>query len=404
MIIADSKVNTASDRTYTKRSVKTSYTAYRNGISTTRSFGGKLTNTYMLNESYKNNDSNQSFAQFQEHQNSNSTMYGIFSYAKTALPLDANGNVLTDNVLNGNAANDKALTNETTNQASQTDEALENLKNTYNEISNRLFTSVLDMLKRLRFRGGFEDNYFFQNYQKSSSFGSSLTLTNNLSPSYFSVERGHSTFYEETECTKFRGEGTVVTADGRELTFGLNVEMSRSFTEYNKVSFVENYPQVLTDPLVIHLDSNPVSVSDQTFFFDLDCDGKKEKIAQLNAGSGYLALDKNNDGIINDGSELFGPNTGNGFDELAAYDSDGNGWIDEADEIYKHLKVWTRDSEGNEKLLTLKEADVGAIYLGNSKTEFSLKDDAQNLKGQVRRTGMYLHENGDAGAIQQIDF
>jgi len=64
---------------------------------------------------------------------------------------------------------------------------------------------------------------------------------------------------------------------------------------------------------------------------------------------------------------------------LKAYDSDGNGWIDEADEIYSKLKVWVRDSDGKERLLSLKEADVGAIYLGSSKTEFSLKDDEQKL-------------------------
>ena len=57
----------------------------------------------------------------------------------------------------------------------------------------------------------------------------------------------------------------LVTADGREIKFGLNVEMSRSFTEYNQLSYVETYPQILTDPLVINLDSNPTTVSDQTF-------------------------------------------------------------------------------------------------------------------------------------------
>ena len=63
-------------------------------------------------------------------------------------------------------------------------------------------------------------------------------------------------------------------------------------------------------------------VSDQTFYFDLDADGKEEEISVLN-GSGYLALDKNGDGTINDGSELFGTRNGDGFADLAQYDEDG---------------------------------------------------------------------------------
>lgn len=132
---------------------------------------------------------------------------------------------------------------------------------------------------------------------------------------------------------------------------------------------------------------------------------KNEEIAELAKGSGYLALDRNNDGIINDGSELFGTSTGNGFAELAKYDSDGNGWIDEADEIFDKLKVWTKDEHGNSVLLSLKDADVGAICLGNSKTDFSLKDKSDgSLRGMVRQTGIYLKESGGTGTVQQVDF
>ena len=94
----------------------------------------------------------------------------------------------------------------------------------------------------------------------------------------------------------------------------------------------------------------------------------------MNPESGFLALDKNSDGIINDGSELFGTKTGNGFSELAEYDSDGNGWIDENDEVYDQLKVWVKDENGKDTLLSLKEANVGAICLGSSKTTFHVTE------------------------------
>ena len=79
-------------------------------------------------------------------------------------------------------------------------------------------------------------------------------------------------------------------------------------------------------------------LSDQTFYFDLDADGEEEEISMLK-GSGYLALDKNEDGIINDGSELFGTGNGDGFADLARYDEDGNGWIDENDSILSLIHI-----------------------------------------------------------------
>ena len=125
----------------------------------------------------------------------------------------------------------------------------------------------------------------------------------------------------------------------------------------------------------------------------------------LREGSGFLALDKNGDGKINDGSELFGTRSGNGFADLAVYDEDGNGWIDENDEIFDKLRVWSKDKDGKDVLKTLKEADVGAIYLGSTNSQFSLTDKKDNeVLGAVRSTGIYLKEStGMAGTVQQVD-
>lgn len=97
---------------------------------------------------------------------------------------------------------------------------------------------------------------------------------------------------------------------------------------------------------------------DQTFFFDIDCDGVEDEISKLISGSGFLALDQNGDGIINDGSELFGTQSGNGFADLAKFDSDGNGFIDENDEIFDRLKIWCMDENGQPHLYSLKEKGV----------------------------------------------
>ncbi|MBQ9459463.1 MAG: hypothetical protein IJU66_05970 [Oscillospiraceae bacterium] len=106
---------------------------------------------------------------------------------------------------------------------------------------------------------------------------------------------------------------------------------------------------------------------------------------------------------IDDGSELFGTKSGDGFADLAAYDEDGNGWIDESDSVFAKLRVWVRGSDGD-RLLDLKEANVGAIYLGSADTEFTFKDSATNeTNGVMRRTGVYLRETGEAGTISHVD-
>ncbi len=211
-----------------------------------------------------------------------------------------------------------------------------------------------------------------------------------------------STYFSETEETAFSTTGLVKTADGRELSFNIDVTLSRSFSRYYESVSTVNVAQ-FCDPLVITLDDSPLTVSDQKFTFDIDADGQMDVINHLGAGNGYLALDRNNDGKINDGIELFGTKSGNGFEDLAEFDSDGNGWIDENDDVWSKLKVWTTDEAGNEKLYTLAQTGVGAICLQNVSTDFTMKDEDNNSTALVRRSGVFLYENGASGMIRQLD-
>lgn len=209
--------------------------------------------------------------------------------------------------------------------------------------------------------------------------------------------------YTETESLSFTSQGIVKTKDGRELNFDIELSMSREFSQKMEIS-CESVEVMMTDPLVISLDSNPIGVSDQKWMFDIDADGKVDQISLLSNGSGFLVFDKNNNGKIDDGSEMFGAKTGNGFKDLSEYDLDKNGWIDEADDIYSKLAVWVKDDAGNDKMLSLKQANVGAIYLGNVKSEYALKSDKDNsYNAQIRRSGIYLSESGQSRTIQQLD-
>jgi len=221
-------------------------------------------------------------------------------------------------------------------------------------------------------------------------------------PQGWGVEYDRRETIRESEQTTFAAEGVIRTADGKEIRFQLALEMRREFFQESSVSVREG-DAVRKDPLVINFNGNAAQLTDTKFSFDIDSDGAADSISFVGAGSGFLALDKDGNGVIDNGSELFGTQSGNGFADLAAYDGDGNNWIDENDAVYAKLLVWSKDAAGQDTLSTLAQRKVGALYLGNVATPFDLKNSANDLQGQVRSSGIYLNEDGGAGTMQQVD-
>jgi hypothetical protein len=211
----------------------------------------------------------------------------------------------------------------------------------------------------------------------------------------------HETVHE-SEQTSFSAQGVIKTSDGKEIQFNLSVDMKREFTQQTDVS-IRKGDAVKKDPMVINFDGTAAQLTDTKFSFDLNADGKAEKISFVGAGSGFLALDKNGNGVIDNGSELFGTQSGNSFADLKAYDSNGNNWIDQNDAIYSRLRVWSKNAAGKDTLSTLAQHNVGALYLGNIATPFDLNNAAHELQGQVRSSGVYVKEDGSTGTLQQVD-
>jgi hypothetical protein len=207
--------------------------------------------------------------------------------------------------------------------------------------------------------------------------------------------------YSEKEQTAFAAAGIINTADGREIHFTVNLSMNREFIQSTNFSFRAG--DALLDPLVINFSGNAAELTDQKFAFDLNADGANENMPFVARGSGILVFDRNGDQIVNDGSELFGPRRGNGFQELAALDQTNDGWIDENDSSFSRLYVWTKDESGNDNLRSLRESGIGAIYTPAAETSFDLKNSENETEGRIQRTSIYLSENGQAGTVQQID-
>ena len=209
--------------------------------------------------------------------------------------------------------------------------------------------------------------------------------------------------YSEYEMTTFKASGTILTTDGREISFSLELEMERSFYMESSSTILLGNAVMMQDPLVINFNGTAAQLTNERFAFDLLADGSTSNIHFATGGSGFLAFDRNGDGIINDGSELFGPKTGNGFQELRALDDDGNGWIDSNDSAWESLYVWSKDEYGNDRLLTMSEAGIGALCLDNIATLFSLMDASRQTKGQIQSTGIFVSETGQVGTIQHVD-
>lgn len=136
--------------------------------------------------------------------------------------------------------------------------------------------------------------------------------------------------------------------------------------------FSEGMGTVTNTPIALDLDGDGleiIALADSNAFFDLDVDGFRENVQWLSGDDGFLALDANANGKIDDNSELFGDTGGhaNGWDKLADLDTNGNDAIDANDAAWSDLLVW-RDLDGDGftdegELFTLDELGITSISL-----------------------------------------
>jgi len=214
-------------------------------------------------------------------------------------------------------------------------------------------------------------------------------------------ERTH--ILAEHESTQFAAEGVIRTSDGKNIRFSVELGMQRSYYEESHLELRMGPAAQREDPLVINFSGHSAQLRDQRFEFDLNADGELEVLPMLANGSGYLVHDRNGDGKVNDGSELFGAISGDGYADLKLLDDDGNGWIDEADSASGQLYLWLPEADGHGKLMTLEEAGVAAVSTSSIATPFELRGQQNADLGAVRSTGLYLTTEDSVGTTQQID-
>ena len=142
------------------------------------------------------------------------------------------------------------------------------------------------------------------------------------------------------------------------------------------------------DPLTLDLNGDGIetlaSNGHKGALFDHDKDGIRTATGWVGKDDGFLVYDRNGDGVVNNGGELFGDNTllkngeraANGYQALADLDDNGDGKVDAADSAFAKLRVWrdlNQDGISQEgELLTLNEAKVKALNLANKNADRDL--------------------------------
>lgn len=169
------------------------------------------------------------------------------------------------------------------------------------------------------------------------------------------------------------------------------------------------------DPLIIDLGESGIELRslEHGVNFDLDNNGFAEKTAWIGTEDGFLALDRNGNGNIDNGGELFGDQvilkdgskSESGFEALAELDDNSDGIIDNNDIAFADLRVWidanhNGKSESNE-LKTLNETGIVSISLEHSEVSFVDEETGTRIAESASVT---INKNGTVSMVDISEF
>ena len=171
----------------------------------------------------------------------------------------------------------------------------------------------------------------------------------------------------------------------------------------------------IVDPMILDLDGDGIETMTagqyQGALFDHNKDGIRTATGWVKPDDGLLALDRNGDGIINNGGELFGDSTlladgsraAHGYAALAELDSNGDGKVDAADEKFADLRVW-RDLNSDgistaSELFTLEELGIASLDTAYKNTHTGLAGG-----NTLVQQGSFTKADGSSGQMGDVNF
>ena len=217
------------------------------------------------------------------------------------------------------------------------------------------------------------------------------------------VDAGVRRTIEVKEQVEFEAQLTARVDDGQggtvEQKVSVKLRTSREFFQQEEATLqAGNRPK--KDPLVLDLTGEGIDltgVEDGTVF-DLDADGVAERAATVRGGTGLLWMDRNGNGQLDNGSELFGDFDGaaDGFDALAALDANGDGRVNMNDASFDQLRVRLNNG-GQTQDLSMEQAGVASLELQNQKLPASLGESAS-----IDAVGVFQRTDGSLGMMADV--
>ena len=167
------------------------------------------------------------------------------------------------------------------------------------------------------------------------------------------------------------------------------------------------------DPLTLDLDGDGLETTGAgTFnpiYFDHDGDGIKNGSGWVKSDDAFLVLDKNGNGLIDNGRELFGDNfikssgqtAKDGFDALTDLDSNADGIVNAQDIQYINLKLWrdlNQDGISQDgELFTLDSQNIVGINITKTANNQTLSNG-----NQIADTGSFIKGDGSSGTVGEV--
>ncbi|MBU0483511.1 MAG: hypothetical protein KKB30_03230 [Proteobacteria bacterium] len=181
----------------------------------------------------------------------------------------------------------------------------------------------------------------------------------------------------------------------------------------NSFSVAQQWQQRRRDPLTFDLDGDgieTVAASDtDPILFDHDGDGVKNGTGWVSADDGFLVMDRNGNGTIDNGTELFGDSTPlsgggtavDGFHALADQDTNADGVVNNLDANWNDLRVWQDINQDGEsqtgELLTLDELGISGINVGKTENSQLLANG-----NQIADLGTFIKTDGTMGTMGEV--
>lgn len=176
----------------------------------------------------------------------------------------------------------------------------------------------------------------------------------------------------------------------------ISISEFKAHIEMVRIEIAQAFQQ---DPLILDLDGNGIDITslENGKQFDIDGDGTLDQTAWIRGADALLALDRNGDGKINDGRELFGDQNGakDGFEELAKYDDNLDGLIDQQDGVFSSLVLLRAD--GSQQSLT--DAGIKSISLS-----MITPVDQRLIGGDLVARSAFERDDGSVGQIGEVFF